>query len=292
MRPTSKRSTLLHSETPATTSAQAEVYYDSIAVSNCVNKAKGITENFVFDKLYDKMKFNSITTLTDDIPFAKKRLVTPTSVYSGLIDILGYEQVNDAATLDTALKGKDAWLCIDIAAGDLMTHVDLAIKNGLKRVVFGINLSGSETEASDLVFTKETELLAKSGIHYTLLKYSSLNLSKVGESKVPYRIVRGSLPLPQGKILSHEDLLRMFVEVIDLPKSFNNVYGVGPGTALDTEILVYMKSQGWPERVQIGLLMGDMMEKIEKSYEAEKNNTKSPAARDVAALPINSFSNK
>ena len=49
---------------------------------------------------------------------------------------------------------------------------------------------------------------------------------------------------------------------------------------------------GWPERVQIGLLMGDMMEKIEKSYEAEKNNTKSPAARDVAALPINSFSNK
>jgi hypothetical protein len=46
-----------------------------------VNKAKGITENFVFDKLYDKMKFNSITTLTDDIPFAKKRLVTPTSVY-------------------------------------------------------------------------------------------------------------------------------------------------------------------------------------------------------------------
>ena len=146
-------------------------------------------------------------------------------------------------------------------------------------------------------------------------------MSKVGESKVPYRIVRGSLPLPQGKILSHEDLLRMFVEVIDLPKSFNNVYGVGPGTALDTEILVYMKSQGhslthlthsltsltlltylltysltylltgWPERVQIGLLMGDMMEKIEKSYEAEKNNTKSPAARDVAALPINSFSN-
>ena len=136
-------------------------------------------------------------------------------------------------------------------------------------------------------------------------------MSKVGESKVPYRIVRGSLPLPQGKVLSHEDLLRMFVEVVDLPKSFNNVYGVGPGTALDTEILVYMKSQGnsltlltvlthllmylltgWPERVQIGLLMGDMMEKNEKSYEAEKNNTKSPAARDVAALPIHSFSNK
>ncbi len=153
--------------------------------------------------------------------------------------------MTDAATLTTALKGKDAWLCIDIASNDLMTHVDIAIKNGLKRVVFGVNLAGSEAEVSDLVFTKETELLTKSGIQYTIVKYSSSNVSKIGESKVPYRIVRAGLPLPKGKILSHEDLMRIFVEIVDLPKSFNNVYGVGPGTALDTEILVYMKSQGY-----------------------------------------------
>ena len=39
---------------------------------------------------------------------------------------------------------------------------------------------------------------------------------------------------------------------MDLPKAYNNVYGIGPGTRLDAEILVYMKSQGWPERVQVG----------------------------------------
>lgn len=152
--------------------------------------------------------------------------------------------MTDATTLTTALKGKDAWLCIDIAGNDLMAHVDVAVKNGLKRVVFGVNLSGSEAEMSDLVFNKETELLTNSGIQYTIVKYSSSNVSKIGESKVPYRIVRAGLPLPKGKTLSHEDLMRIFVEVVDLPKSFNNVYGVGPGTALDTEILVYMKSQG------------------------------------------------
>jgi len=32
-----------------------------------------------------------------------------------------------------------------------------------------------------------------------------------------------------------------------------------------------MKAQGWPERAHVGLFMGDMMEKIEKSYEAEKS---------------------
>ena len=32
-----------------------------------------------------------------------------------------------------------------------------------------------------------------------------------------------------------------------------------------------MKSQGWPERVQIGLMVGDFMEKIETAYQEELN---------------------
>ena len=70
--------------------------------------------------------------------------------------------------------------------------------------------------------------------------------------------------------MSLNDLLRVISETMDIPKTYNNVYGIGPGSALDTEIMVYMKSRGWPERVQIGLLMGDMMETIEKKWQAEK----------------------
>lgn len=49
----------------------------------------------------------------------------------------------------------------------------------------------------------------------------------------------------------------MLTEIIDIPKTFNSVYGVGPGVQLDQEILIYMKSQGWPERVQVVLLIVD-----------------------------------
>ena len=45
--------------------------------------------------------------------------------------------------------------------------------------------------------------------------------------------------------------LQVLSEVVDIPKTFNNVYGIGPGTRLDAEISVYMKSQGWPVRVQV-----------------------------------------
>jgi hypothetical protein len=43
----------------------------------------------------------------------------------------------------------------------------------------------------------------------------------------------------------------VLAEVVDIPKTFNSVYGIGPGTKLDAEISVYMKSQGWPVRVQV-----------------------------------------
>ena len=112
---------------------------------------------------------------------------------------------------------------------------------------------------------------------YTIFKYSEVR--KMGEAKFPYRIVRGVLPLPtDGQVLSSDDLMRVLVESVDIPKTFNAVYGVGPGTVVDTEILVYMKSQGWPERVQVGLLVGDMMEKLEVKFQEEAKNREEKAA--------------
>ena len=44
---------------------------------------------------------------------------------------------------------------------------------------------------------------------------------------------------------------QVLVEIVDLPKSYNTVYGIGPGTRLDAEISVYMKAMNWPDRVQV-----------------------------------------
>ena len=56
---------------------------------------------------------------------------------------------------------------------------------------------------------------------------------------------------------------------MDIPKTFNNVYGVGPGTRLDAEISVYMKSQGWPVRVQVSEhhLLWDLTDEDASLYE-------------------------
>jgi hypothetical protein len=44
--------------------------------------------------LHTQNKVKVITAVSDDISFAKKRLVTPRSVYTGLIDVLEYSEVD------------------------------------------------------------------------------------------------------------------------------------------------------------------------------------------------------
>lgn len=229
--------------------------------------------------------WESITSVTDDIPFARKRLVNPKTVYSGLIDVLGYSD-----SIDSSISGKDTWLSFNITSSELKICADLAIKNSLKRVVFGVCASSDEMGPS-VTYDSVCSSLKDAGIDYTIVKFASF--SKMSEAKFPYRIVRGDASLPtEGQMLSSEDLMRVLMETVDIPKTFNSVYGIGPGTIIDSEVLVYMKSQGWPERVQVGLLMGDMMEKIEEAYkkDAEKkkaaeNSIQEKKVLDPLALP-------
>jgi len=250
-----------------------------IAISGLVSKENDASDGFILNNLFAKSSWQEITAIVDDIPFAKKRLVTPKTVYSGLIDVLKIAPLSD---LQTQLSGSDTWLSFNVSSSAIAEQAEIAAKSGLKRVVFAINVDPTES-GENVTYDGACKLLSDAGIAYTFIKYT--NVQQMGEAKFPYRIVRGIRPLPTlGTMLASEDLMRVVSEVIDLPKTFNSVYGVGPGTNLDSELLMYMKSQGWPERVQVGILMGDMMESLEKKYDEEVTRNKAKAAEN-AVLP-------
>jgi hypothetical protein len=48
-----------------------------------------------------------------------------------------------------------------------------------------------------VTFEEAVETLKAANIVYTICKFGAVR--KMGEAKYPYRIVRGSLPLPTGK---------------------------------------------------------------------------------------------
>lgn len=250
--------------------------YKQIALSGFISQASNFANSKIFVNIFEKGFVEGLKALTDDLKYAKKRLVGPKTVYSGLIDKLSYEAIQGDEELELALADMDAWVAYNVTTEQLPIYAALAAKLKLKRVVFGVSCTTAEDQGADVTFDSVCDLLKSSNTAYTIIKYAPPR--PMQEAKFPYRVVRAGLPLPtkvegdsnSAPALSLDDLLRVMTEVIDLPKTFNNVYGLGPGCQLDTEILVYMKGRGWPERVQVAVLMGDMMESIEKKYEAEK----------------------
>jgi hypothetical protein len=164
-----------------------------------------------------------------------------------------------------------------VARNELPSVVSaVCASSSLKRVVLSVQVPDSvpgdvlpEIEDAIGVFR------SRPAVQFTLFKHAILDPRK--ESLYPYRVVRHGLPLPRTSSaqsparLSSGDMSRVrcmicyqnglprntaipcaqvLAEVVDLPKSYNKVYGIGPGSALDAEIMTYMKSRGWPERIQ------------------------------------------
>jgi hypothetical protein len=88
-----------------------EISYDVIGISGFLSNAAKFSESYVFSKLYAKGKFKSLLAICDDIGFARKRMVNPNTVYSGLIDMLQFVEADAEQTsaMENALHGIDAW---------------------------------------------------------------------------------------------------------------------------------------------------------------------------------------
>ena len=185
-----------------------EITFNSVVVSGFISKENDFAEAFVFSKLHKTGRWKDITAITDNIKYARKRMMSPGLVYSGLTDILKFAEIDKSdGSLQMTLDGKDAWLNFNVTAADVSALADIAVEVGLKRVVFAVCVSPEES-GEGVTFDTAVATLSAANIAYTIIKYGAVR--KMGEAKFPYKIVRGDLSLPsEGDILSSDDLMRV-----------------------------------------------------------------------------------
>ena len=191
-----------------------EVRYNSIAISGFISKENNFVEPFVLSKLFKTGKWSDMTTLTDDVKFARKRLMSPDIVNSGLTNVLKFAEVDKSdSSLENALAGKEAWLCFNVTSTELPIYAAVAAKVGLKRAIFAVNVSPDDSGAG-VTFDAAASILATAKIAYTIIKYGPVR--KMGEAKYPYRIARGESALPtEGRdMLASDDLMRVSMEAL------------------------------------------------------------------------------
>eukprot|EP01032_Pedospumella_encystans_P025951 gene25951-29315_t len=270
-----------------------EVGYKGITVAGFVSLAEEYADPFVFCNLNDKA-FGTITAVVDDVPYARKRLVNPKTIYSGLFNALNFAEIPDIAKdkttwpIQAALTGSEVLLASNVQLSQLAHLVSQVTTTlGVQRVVLGVKLGPSistisyDTPLKDIPEIRAaTTALSEAGIVYTIVLYED-TVQRSETALFPYRIssshnsissvlsttgTEGS-EAKEGKerqLVSSQDLARVLSEAVDLEKSYDMVYGLRAGGPLDEEILRYMRARGWSERIQVGMLLGDLMESIEQ----------------------------
>jgi uncharacterized protein YfkK (UPF0435 family) len=215
----------------------------TILVSGLVNH-KDRTDQSLFDLLNHEdsaFEFNNITAFVDDAAFAKKRLLSRSARYTGLLDKLHFIQAATVGALPTVadLVNVKSWLaiventdgnqnqliaqCEQISQIAMSTKSDASSEGTLQNVAIvlaGINEVSTEACKSAV---EAVSKLNSVNIQYTMVAVGNLDNNRVeGSTAYQYEALNEmEQVLPSKATFSREEMYRMVTELLQLECGVN-----------------------------------------------------------------------
>jgi len=254
----------------------------TVLVSGLV-KSKERTDQFIFDLLNHEesaFQFKKIVAFVDDVKFAKKRLLSRSARYTGLLDKLDFSEATAAGALPTAeqLEGVKSWVAF-LEDGDLVEKVKsvAALAKDASSVenvsVLVTNAFGLDAAASE----SAVQALKDTGKEYTLVAVGALE--DHDEGKIPYQFKEFGTEegvLAPDAIFSRNEAMRMITETLQLNSgvgkalSFSEVYDVN---ATEAKLIKGLREAGYARPQEIDHMLRDGVAEYQKAVDAfrEKN---------------------
>ena len=238
----------------------------TVLVSGLV-KSKERTDQYIFDLLNHEesaFEFNKIIAFVDDIAFAKKRLLSRSARYGGLLNKLDFAQASEAGGLPSAeqLVGVKTWVAY-FEDGDLAAKakqmVDVAISAESVENIAILLANANQMEASAVSGT--VKALKDSGKKYTLVAVGKIE--DHAEGKIPYKYAPVDSEegvLPADAIFSRDEAMRMITECLQLEcgvnkaLSFSEVYDVN---ATEAKLVKGLREAGYARPQEIDHMLRD-----------------------------------
>jgi len=260
----------------------------SCLVSGFVN-AKERTDQFVFDLLNHEdsaFEFKKIIAFVDDEKFAKKRLLSRSARYTGLLDKLDFKEaaVEGALPVAAQLEGVNSWLATVESEGDLVARVK-AIAELAKSAPDLENISVMVTNAAGESISAEDRISAVDALKETGKEYTLLVVGKLedrDEGKIPYKFrdfasdKDEDATLPEDAVFSREEAMRMVTETLQLDAgakralTFSEVYETN---TTEAKLIKGLREAGYARCQEIDHMLRDGPENYQKALDdfLEKN---------------------
>ena len=245
------------------------------AISGTVVVTDG-TDNFygsrgIFQALHDHgSEVDRIVAYSTSTANAKKMCISRQARYSGLIDVLEFEEGASDGFPATVGDGT-TWLAMNADASKIAAQVTAAKQAGVKRVF--IHLSASES-TSDIDEAAIKAAFDGSGLEYTVMRTGELSKASSGGG-----MVVADLEMPVCDEIPIDDAFRFITESLSIPEATGKVFSLCP--AADESQLREMRRAGCTRRDEAeALLKGLIKVKTPEELAAEAEAKASGKAVD------------
>lgn len=260
----------------------------TVLVSGWVNN-KERTDQTVFDFLNKEesaFNFEKITAFVDDSKFAKKRLISRSSRYSGLLDKLDFVQAEEPGALPTVeqLDGVKSWVA---HAGSDMDRVK-KIGELFQSVSSLENVSVLVTDAHTVDAVKAFDAvksLESEGKSFTVVAVGEIN--EQPEGNMPYIIADygtadGAIP-SNSTVFSRDESLRLVTECLGLESGINKAltfYESIDVNATETKLVKGLREAGYTRPQEIDHMIAKGAEAYRQAIEDYKTKVPEKTAED------------
>mmetsp|Transcript_14877 Transcript_14877/g.14338 ORF Transcript_14877/g.14338 Transcript_14877/m.14338 type:complete len:483 (-) Transcript_14877:403-1851(-) len=231
----------------------------TVLVSGWVN-SKERTDQTVFDFLNNEesaFKFSKISAFVDDAKFAKKRLISRTSRYSGLLDKLEFVQAEETGALPTIeqLDGVKSWVANAGSDLELLKKIGELFKNAASIENVSILVTDANTlEAANAI--EAVKSLETEGKSFTVIAVGEIN--EEPEGYMPYLISDfgtsdGIIP-SNSTSFSRDESLRLVTECMGLASGINKAFTFAESidvNATETKLVKGLREAGYTRPQEI-----------------------------------------
>lgn len=238
----------------------------TVLVSGLV-RSKERTDQVIFDLLNNKesaFEFETIVAFVDDIGYAKKRLLSRSARYSGLLDVLDFAEASVPGGLPSSaqLEGVKSWVAV-FDSDDLVSKID-EVAAVIKQVGTIENIAILATNAAKLVSADEkhiVESLKTSGAKYTMVAVGELQDIPEGTDPYSFREMGSSEnTAPKDTTFSRDEATRIITECLQLEAGVNRALSfskVTDANATEAKLVKGLREAGYARPQEVDHMLRD-----------------------------------
>lgn len=240
---------------------------DGTALVSGLVKSKERTDQFIFDLLNHEesaFAFTKIVAFVDDIKFARKRLLSRSARYTGLLDKLDFAEASSPGGLPspTDLEGVKSWIAY-LEGGDLPAQIKevAAVAKSSSTLQNVAILLSNAIDVDVAASASAVAALNETGKEFTVVAVGKLE--DHAEGKIPYKFAEFGTDdgvLPSDAIFSRDEAVRMITECLQLNAgmnkafSFSEVYNVN---ATEAKLIKGLREAGYARPQEIDHMLRD-----------------------------------